>query len=593
MADDVSIVIAAQDQASEVLKSIGKNTEKLAQTMSKASDQTSKTQKTFDFAIKGFIALKAATMAAQAAMAGITAAFKGMEASVAAFNTQEEAARGMTQAQLDYAASLQVATNVGDETTLALLRQAEAMGASKDTSDELVTAAVGLAEAFGINQAEALKKVMQATNGNANALQELIPGIRTATTEEEKLALITQAASTGLEKLQSDADTTKGAMERSAGAFGDLSEKIGALFAPIYKVVHTGLAVFAETLQSALGPAIDLVNNGFDGMQPYIDGFIRSMQVAAHVVGVTIEVLVSITRTFFNSFIGGVGQTTVFAELLKNAIENAGIYIVKALTMIEVAWNNFPTVVELAVDSVLLFLEGMRADIAHTLTVVIPAYTSWFAENFTKLLRDGFNAAKTVITNFFTVAADLVQKGFTFIASRGTEGAVDFALSLSTALSANLLDGFEATTEKLPEIAERATTETEKALLGNIGENAMTLANEYEAALKPRIDALKASLDDETELTIGDLQGKVDVKLPDKVGEQIDKISSSVQANSAVTGRLLTRGRDDATAQKIAEQTTALGRYLEAVRKATEDVKNAVENKPVGEGAMVEILANA
>jgi len=593
VADDVSIVIAAQDQASEVLKSIGKNTEKLAQTMSKASDQTSKTQKTFDFAIKGFIALKAATMAAQAAMAGITAAFKGMEASVAAFNTQEEAARGMTQAQLDYAASLQVATNVGDETTLALLRQAEAMGASKDTSDELVTAAVGLAEAFGINQAEALKKVMQATNGNANALQELIPGIRTATTEEEKLALITQAASTGLEKLQSDADTTKGAMERSAGAFGDLSEKIGALFAPIYKVVHTGLAVFAETLQSALGPAIDLVNNGFDGMQPYIDGFIRSMQVAAHVVGVTIEVLVSITRTFFNSFIGGVGQTTVFAELLKNAIENAGIYIVKALTMIEVAWNNFPTVVELAVDSVLLFLEGMRADIAHTLTVVIPAYTSWFAENFTKLLRDGFNAAKTVITNFFTVAADLVQKGFTFIASRGTEGAVDFALSLSTALSANLLDGFEATTEKLPEIAERATTETEKALLGNIGENAMTLANEYEAALKPRIDALKASLDDETELTIGDLQGKVDVKLPDKVGEQIDKISSSVQANSAVTGRLLTRGRDDATAQKIAEQTTALGRYLEAVRKATEDVKNAVENKPVGEGAMVEILANA
>jgi len=83
------------------------------------------------------------------------------------------------------------------------------------------------------------------------------------------------------------------------------------------------------------------------------------------------------------------------------------------------------------------------------------------------------------------------------------------------------------------------------------------------------------------------------VKLPDKVSDQIDKIGSSVQANSAVTGRLLTRGRDDATAQKIAEQTRDLSKYLEAVRKATEDVKNAVENKPVGEGAMVEILANA
>lgn len=592
MADDVSIVISAQDQASEVLKSIGKNTEKLASTMDKASEQTSKTQRTFDFAIKGFIALKAATMAAQAAMAGITAAFKGMEASVVAFNTQEEAARGMTQAQLDYAASLQIATNVGDETTLALLRQAEAMGASKDTSDELVTAAVGLAEAFGINQAEALKKVMQATNGNANALQELIPGIRTATTEEEKLALITQAAATGLQKLQADADTTKGAMERSAGAFGDLSEKIGALFAPIYKVVHTGLAVFAETLQSALGPAIDLVNGGFQGLQPYIDGFIRSMQVAANVVGVAIEVLVSITRTFFNSFIGGVGQAAGFAELLKSAIENTGIIVVKALTIMEVAWNNFPTVVSFAIDSVLLFLEGMRADIEHTLTVVIPAYVTWFANNFTNILKDAFKAAKTILTKFFTVAGELVSTGFTFITSKGTEGATDFALALSGAISANLLDGFEATTEKLPDIAERATTETEKALLGNIGQNAATLANEYEAALKPRIDALKASLGDETKLTIDDLKGKVDVKLPDKIGEQIDKIGSTVQANSAITGRLLTRGRDDSTAQKIAEQTIELRKALEAVKQATEGVKGAIEAKPVGEGAMVEILAN-
>ena len=590
MADDVSIVIAAQDQASEVLKSIGKNTEKLASTMGKASEQTSKTQKTFDFAIKGFIALKAATMAAQAAMAGITAAFKGMEASVAAFNTQEEVARGMTQAQLDFAASLQVATNIGDEATLQLMKQTEMLGVSKEQTTDLALASAGLGESLRIDQAAAMKLVMQATSGNTAALSRYIPELKGVTDQTEAMAIIQRVASNGLEKLQADADTTKGAMERSAGAFGDLSEKIGALFAPIYKVVHTGLAVFAETLQSALGPAIDLVNNGFEGLQPYIDGFMRSMQVAAHVTGVAIEVLVSITRTFFNAFIGGVGQVSGFAELLKNAVENAGIFIIKALTMAEVAWNNFPTAVDLAVDSVLLFLEGMRADIEHTLTVVIPAYTSWFATNFSNIIRDGFNAAKTVITNFFTVAADLVQKGFTFITSRGTEGSIDFALSLSTALSTNLLDGFEATTEKLPEIAERATTETEKALLGNIGENAATLANEYQAALQPRIDALKASLGDETELTIGDLQGNVDVKLSDSVSGQIDKISSSVQANSAVTGRLITRGRDDSTAQKIAEQTIELRKALEAVKQATEGVKGAIEAKPVGEGAMVEVV---
>ena len=593
MADDVSIVIAAQDQASEVLKSIGKNTEKLASTMGKASEQTSKTQKTFDFAIKGFIALKAATMAAQAAMAGITAAFKGMEASVQAFNTQEEVARGMTQAQLDFAASLQVATNIGDEATLQLMKQAEMLGVSKEQTTDLALASAGLGESLRIDQAAAMKLVMQATNGNTAALSRYIPELKGVTDQTEAMAIIQRVASTGLEKLQEDADTTKGAMERSAGAFGDLSEKIGALFAPIYKVVHTGLAVFAETLQTALGPAIDLVNNGFEGLQPYIDGFIRSMQVAANVVGVAVEILISITQTFFNSFIAGASQAAGFADLLKNAVENAGIFIIKALTMVEVAWNNFGTIVEFTVNSVALFIEGMIEDFKHAFTVVIPAYAQWFGENFFNIIRDYFSLIITGLKNHLTNIGKIFQEIWEWIKSGMSGGVSELVSNLANIDFSGLTEGFEAQTQALPKITERATTATERALGQMVQSNASELANAYEAALRPRIDALKTSLGDETELTIGNLQGSVDVKLPDKVSDQIDKIGSSVQANSAVTGRLLTRGRDDATAQKIAEQTRDLSKYLEAVRKATEDVKNAVENKPVGEGAMVEILANA
>ena len=591
MADGVSIVIAAQDQASEVLKSIGKNTEKLASTMGKASEQTSKTQKTFDFAIKGFIALKAATMAAQAAMAGITAAFKGMEASVAAFNTQEEAARGMTQAQLDFAASLQVATNIGDEATLQLMKQAEMLGVSKEQTTDLALASAGLGESLRIDQAAAMKLVMQATNGNTAALSRYIPELKGVTDQTEAMAIIQRVASTGLEKLQEDADTTKGAMERSAGAFGDLSEKIGALFAPIYKVVHTGLAVFAETLQTALGPAIDLVNNGFEGLQPYIDGFIRSMQVAANVVGVAVEILISITQTFFNSFIAGASQAAGFADLLKNAVENAGIFIIKALTMVEVAWNNFGTIVEFTVNSVALFIEGMIEDFKHAFTVVIPAYAQWFGENFFNIIRDYFSLIITGLKNHLTNIGKIFQEIWEWIKSGMSGGVSELVSNLANIDFSGLTEGFEAQTQALPKITERATTATERALGQMVQSNASELANAYEAALRPRIDALKTSLGDETELTIGNLQGSVDVKLPDKVSDQIDKIGSSVQANSAVTGRLLTRGRDDSTAQKIAEQTIELRKALEAVKQATEGVKGAIEAKPVGEGAMVEVVA--
>lgn len=591
MANDVNIVIGAQDQASKILADVGKSTERLAAQMSKASEQTSKTQKTFDFALKGFIAFKVAAMAATGAVKAVTASIAGMQASVEAFNTQEEAARGMTQAQLDFAASLQVATNIGDEATLALMKQAEMLGVSKDKTEGLVLASAGLGESLRMDQATAMKLVMQATAGNTAALSRYIPELKGVTDQTEALAIIQRVAGTGLEKLQDDANTTKGAMERSAGAFGDLSEKIGALFAPIYKVTHTGLAIFAETLQTALGPAIDLVSNGFDGLQPYVDAFIEGMQAAAVVVGTAVEVIVSMAATFFNSFVGGVGQVHGATEFLVNVVNNMAKYIIQGLTIVEVAWNNFPTVVKIAVDSAMLFLEGMRADIAHTLTVSIPAYATWFANNFTNILSDGFNAAKAVITNFFTVAGQLVTTGFEFISSGGKEGAIDFAFALSKAISTPLLSGFEASTEALPDIAERSATEIERRLRGQIGGAASVLADDYAAKMKERMDRLNAELTPSLDLSLKDLEAKVDVKLGDQVTGEIQKISNSVQANSAVTGRLLTRGRDDSIQQKIAQQGAESNRLLEALRKATDGVKAAIEQQPVDQGVNVEVVA--
>lgn len=603
MADDVSIVIAAQDQASEVLKSIGKNTEKLAQTMGKASEQTNRTQKTFDFAIKGFIALKAATMAAQAAMAGITAAFKGMEASVAAFNTQEEAARGMTQAQLDYAASLQIATNVGDETTLALLRQAEAMGASKDTSDELVTAAVGLAEAFGINQAEALKKVMQATNGNANALQELIPGIRTATTEEEKLALITQAASTGLQKLQADADTTKGAMERSAGAFGDLSEKIGALFAPIYKVVHTGLAVFAETLQSALGPAIDLVNNGFEGLQPYIDAFMEAMQATAVVVGTTVEAMISMLASLSNYFTESFGRGEYTSEMLTRTIDNMATYVIKALTMMEVAWVEFPTVIQLAIDSAALTLTQFANNIAHIFTVIIPQYMTWFKDNFFNLIRDALVSSWTALKNFGRNIGEFWGTIMGWISS-GMEGGFDGLIEkLGNGIYAGLTDGFEASTKELPKMALRTATDTEKLLARNVGESALKLADEYDRKVRDRTDRLKESMNLKLRVDAPELKGlgqlgQADPEAVNTIKDSMEKVEKSVQQGTAVSGRLLTRGSGDVVQARIMEYTRQSAIVLDQMSKrmAREmglEVGNVINKKPLADPMNIQVIAGS
>jgi len=589
VADDVSIVISAQDQASEVLKSIGKNTEKLAQTMSKSSVSTEKLQKGFSFAVKGFVAFKAASIAATASIKGLTASIAGMKASVEAFQLQEKVAKGMTQAQLDFASAMQKATNIGDEATLGLMKQAEAMGYTKELSGDLVLASAGLARKFGIDQKQAMDKLTSALMGNASAFDGLMPGLTRVHNEFSKLEIVNAAVAEGLQQLKDDTQTTTGAMARSSGAFGDLNEKIGALFDPIFRVTHTGLAVFAETLQTALGPAINLVNDGFASAQPYIEAFIKAMQTSAQVVGAAIEVMSSMVGGFFTFFTANVRTSASVAESFTSIFDQIARVVIKALTMVEVAWNNLPIVIRMAIDSTALILVRFANDVAHLFTVVIPAYTSWFATNFTNILRDGFNAAKTVITNFFTVAADLVQKGFTFITSRGTEGSIDFALSLSKALSTNLLDGFEATTDELPQIAERAATETEKALERDLGKAAGFLADQYESKVQERLDRLKTKLDT-----------KVDVKAPDVVDMKLDVSAklgnalSNIQASQAVTGRLLTKGRDDSLQRRMAQQGAEANRLLREIKENIRGVKENTgkEPKPV-QGPQVEVIARA
>lgn len=587
MANDVNIVIGAQDQASKILQDVAKNTEKMAAQMGKSVNVTQGMKKTFDFAVKGFLAFKAASIAVSGAVKAVTASIAGMQSSVEAFQNQEKAAKGMTQAQLDFASALQKSTNIGDEATLSLMKYAETMGYTKEISDDVVLAAAGLARKFGIDQKDAIGKVTSALMGNTSAFEGLLPGLGRVYNEFQKLEIVQAAMAEGLQMLQEDTATTAGAMKRSEGAFGDLSEKIGALFDPIFQVTHTGLAVFAETMQTMLMPAIAMVNKAFESSKPLIDALIHSFQMAAVVAGTALEVILSMVGGFFDNFTKGAENSKIVGDLLKSTFENMASMIIKSLTFMEVAWNKLPTVIGFAVDSVLLFLEGMRADIAHTFTVVIPAYASWFGENFTNIISDTFVAAKKILTNFFERAAALVETGWTFLTSKGKEGAWDFAEALATAIATPLTSGFEATTDALPNIAERAATETEKRLSGQIGKSAQTLANEYERKVQERLDKLKTSMDTTVDIKQPKLQ-EMKLEVSGKLGNAL----SGIQAQQAVTGRLLTRGRDDTIQRRIfMKQAEAVQIMREMLRTNQEAVRVAKE-KGEPEKSTVLVMGN-
>ena len=562
MAGDINITIGAEDQATKILKQVERSTQELTKSVDRMGRVSENTAKVFSVGFKSIAGVAAGVGAAIVAIKGVTAAIAGMSASVDAFNVQEEAARGMTQAQQDFAAALQVSTNLGDEATLALMRQAEMMGVAKDQTDEVATVTVGLAEALGISQTEALKKVTQTLAGNTTALQESIPALRGVTDQAEALAIISRVAGDGLAKLQGDAQSTKGVMERSAGAFGDLQEKIGALFEPIYRVTHQGLAIFAETLQTALGPAITSVNGAFDSMRPYIEAAMEGFRNTAIVVGVAVEAIVSVMGGLVAAIFGTAGSTASGAEMISGAIDGAARFIIGAITIVEVALTNLPTVWDMAVTGIALHLETMRADVEHVFTVVLPTYIEWFGDNALNLLTDYFNLYVTILTNFGEKVANFWSTIFDFISSGFDGGVSGLASKLGETLSGSLVEGFVAKTESLPEIAGRELTGAEAALAGDLARMGSDLAGQFNDKFQSRIAALDA-----------DLSSSVQIELPDigaLTGQEIDaKVEVSIPQLKGTDERLLTRGAVDDPNKQTAENTKAL---VEATKNLGKDI---------------------
>jgi hypothetical protein len=573
MAADIDITIGAQDKASDILRRVDHQVSKLTSSVGHMADKSNTSTRVINASFASVATAAAGIGAAIGAVKGITAAFDGLLDAAVAYQKQEEAARGMTDAQLQLAASLQKATNVGDEATLALMKQAEFLGISKDLSGEATTAAIGLAEAFGISQTDALKKVSQAMQGNAGALGEYLPAIRNASTEAERMTLVNDAAAKGLLKLQEDSLTTKGVMERSAGAFGDLQEKIGAMVDPILAVVYKGLAVFAETLQVSIMPAVDRVVGGFSSMKPMLESVENGFKTLGVVAGVYLEAAASVAGSFFQTFTGGALGLESTTAGIDAVIKQMAKGFIGTITFMEVGWTNLGKVFELGVDSILLPLETMRADLEHVLTVQVPTYAKWFGENILNISQDYLSATATVFANFADKIGNIWSTLSDFVTS-GFEGGMEaLSANLGEAMAGSLLEGFQAKTESLPEIAERAITSKERTLGVRMATIGADLAGQFNEKFNERIKALEFDTSAAIEVSAPKLESILSGA--DALKGVESQLSVSIPQLQADEQRLLTRGRGDDPNAKVAQNTkqiadefkTLPNRIAEAMRE--------------------------
>lgn len=537
MAKDIEIVLGAKDQATAILQKLSAETASVGRSVKAMADKSSRATSTMGKAFAGLQAAAGPLIAVFAAFKAVQGTFGFFSSAAAAADTQAEAERGLAKAielagdavgptieqHKAWASQLQSVANVGDEVTLGLMRQASMLGVSNENLQNVTSAAIGLSEATGMSLDEALKKVNETINGNDEALAEHIPALRNMASAEERLAAVSKLAGDGLAQKADRAKTAMGAAERLANSWGDFKEVIGSALEPVRLLVSSGLATLVEVVQTAVIPAI------------------KSIMPSA--------------------------------AAMSKVMERVRTSIITAVTTIEVIVGNLGTVWEIAKDSAKLQLIRMAESVKHTLTVVIPAYATWFGENFTNILGDAFNLAKTVITNFAVTAQDVISKMWTFISSRGEEGAPQLALSLAKAMATDFKKGFEAQTEPLPEIMERQITDGEKDLQSRISTMTGDLAEQIRTKLAERL---------------GGTGGDVMKGIMDSINLAINGTDDAIQAKKkevaslqAVEGRLLTRAPGS---NPLLEEAKKQTKAAEQIAKNTDPA-----NKPVGTGTVLQL----
>ncbi len=207
---------------------------------------------------------------------------------------------------------------------------------------------------------------------------------------------------------------------------------------------------------------------------------------------------------------------------------------IAAFTAADVAWNNLTQIVQMGLSTMELAVIQWVEIFKHAFTVQLPAYAEWFYNNFGNLIRDLAVSTITVIQNLGNNLGEAMFAIFNWI-SNGMEGGLEgLSNQLGQGLYKGLLDGFQASTTKLPDVMAREITAREKELADLIGAQGLKLGEEFSQKFQMNWDELKRLMGLNTTVTFDGLGSSALTKAQNMTAEL-----------KATESRIQTRGRAD------------------------------------------------
>ena len=507
--------------------------------------------------------------AVNAAINLVTGSFSKLAGFVATgvkdFDRAQEAIRALSKAMelnggttdeaiarnIELADALELRTNVEAEAVAELMKSAAMLGVQNDQLGEVAKTAIGLSEAMGISLEDGLKKARLATEGNFNSFNKLIPSMKDMATNEEKLAAVMDLANKGLAQKEDSANSAAGAYQRMMHKVGTMIETVGEALSPFRKLAFDGIGFLADKITELLVPAV-----------------------------------------------ASIGPAVEFAGKMVEWLQGAAVAsingIIRAFTFVEVVVENFGTVFEAMVTSAHLQFVTLADMARHALTVQIPAYAAWFADNFVNLMRDAFNATVTIAANLGEKIVNILSRIWEYISSGMEGGFSQLSSDIGKLAAGSLLEGFEATTAALPEIAARAITDKEKELTGKLAGLGGRLGDEFNKKLAGRLIGVEEKLGaDAGPIALKMEAGKGDVGGESAIDKALGGGGGGGGSLTASTGRLLTRGAGSDIPdllRKLIDATKDVGLAASAQAMAAESAQRiAQENN----AAINSALANS
>lgn len=193
------------------------------------------------------------------------------EASVA----QTQATKNLTQEQIAYSAVLEEQTGVNDTLISQAQTSLETMGLNNEQVKEATKYTADLVNG-GISLEDAMKKSAAMVTKNYGELGELIPAIKTATTEQEKQSLANDYFAKKAELSKQSMEGMAGAEKRMANEITDVKEKFG-----------DALNIALLPMLQALTPMVKLVGDNMPTALAILSGAIFAKAIPAMIALVT------------------------------------------------------------------------------------------------------------------------------------------------------------------------------------------------------------------------------------------------------------------------------------------------------------------